>query len=40
MLLGEAMAISFLRDRAKTYNEKFTVNITRLDGSIATITNQ
>jgi hypothetical protein len=40
MLLGEAVAISFLNDRAKTYNEKFTVNITRLDGSIATITNQ
>ena len=40
MLLGEALAISFLNDRAKTYNEKFTVNITRLDGSIATITNQ
>ena len=40
MLLGEAVAISFLRDRAKTYHEKFTVNITRLDGTIATITNQ
>ena len=40
LLLGEAMAISYLQDRAQTYNEKFTVNITRLDGSIATITNE
>jgi hypothetical protein len=40
MLLGEAVAISFLLDRAKTYNEKFTVSITRLDGSIATISNE
>ena len=40
MLLGEAMALSFLQDRAQCYNEKFTVNITKLDGSIATITNQ
>ena len=40
MLLGEAMAISYLQDRAQTYNEKFTVNLTRLDGSTATITNE
>ena len=40
MLLGEAMAISFLRDRAKTYNEKFTISLTRLDGSVATISNE
>jgi hypothetical protein len=40
MLLGEAVALGFLRNRARCYNEKFTINITRLDGSIATITNQ
>jgi hypothetical protein len=40
MLLGEAMALSYLRDKASSYHEKFTVNITRLDGSIATITNE
>jgi hypothetical protein len=40
MLLGEAMAISFLRDRAKTYNERFTISVTRLDGSVATISNE
>lgn len=40
MLLGEAMALSYLRDKAPTYHEKFTVNITRLDGTIATISNE
>lgn len=40
MLLGEAMALSFLQDRAHTYNEKFTVQLTKLDGSVATISNQ
>jgi hypothetical protein len=40
MLLGEAMALSILQDRAHTYHEKFTVQLTKLDGSIATITNQ
>jgi hypothetical protein len=38
--LGEAVALSVLRDRAHTYNEKFTVKLTKLDGSIATISNQ
>jgi hypothetical protein len=38
--LGEAVALSFLQDRAHTYNERFTVKLTKLDGSIATITNQ
>lgn len=40
MLLGEAMALSVLQDKARTYNEKFTINITRLDGSTATISNE
>ena len=40
MLLGEAMALSILQDRACTYHEKFTVQLTKLDGNIATITNE
>lgn len=40
MLLGEAMALSYLRDRAMSYHEKFTIHITRLDGTIASITNE
>jgi hypothetical protein len=40
MVLGEAIAISVLQDRAQCYNEKFTVNFTKLDGTTATITNQ
>ena len=39
-LLGEAMAIGMLQDRAKTYNEKFTVTFTKLDGNKVTISNQ
>jgi hypothetical protein len=40
MLLGEAMALSFLQDRARTYHEKFTVQLAKLDGSTATISNE
>ena len=40
MLLGEAVALSFLQDRAHTYNEKFSVSLTKLDGTVVTITNQ
>ena len=40
MVLGEAAAISFLQDQAETFNEKFTVHFTKLDGTIATISNQ
>lgn len=40
MTLGEGMAISMLKDRAQTYNEKFTVTFTKLDGNKVTITNQ
>jgi hypothetical protein len=39
MVLGEAVAISVLQDRAQCYNEKFSVSFTKLDGSTATITN-
>ena len=38
--LGEAVALSLLRDRAHTYNEKFTVTLKKVDGSIATISNE
>jgi hypothetical protein len=38
--LVEAIAISMLQDRAKLYNEKFTITFTKLDGNKQTITNQ
>lgn len=37
LLFGEAVALSFLRNKAHTYNEPFTVNITKFDGTTATI---
>ncbi|HYY98859.1 MAG TPA: hypothetical protein VE642_09730, partial [Pyrinomonadaceae bacterium] len=40
ILLGEQVALSILRDRAKGYNEPFTISITKFDGTTATITNQ
>lgn len=40
LLLGEQVALSVLQDRAKSYNEPFTINITKFDGTTATITNQ
>ncbi len=40
LLLGEAVALSVLRDRTQTYNEKFTVHITKFDGTTAKISNQ
>jgi hypothetical protein len=39
MLLGEAVALSYLQDRAQTYNEKFSVSLTKLDGTVVTISN-
>jgi hypothetical protein len=39
LLCGEAVALSYLRDKARMYNEPFTVNITRFDGTTATISN-
>ncbi|MGB8543136.1 MAG: vanadium-dependent haloperoxidase [Candidatus Acidiferrales bacterium] len=39
MLLGEAVALSYLRDKARTYNEPFTVQLTKFDGTTATISN-
>jgi hypothetical protein len=40
ILLGEQVALSILRDRAKSYNEPFTISITKFDGTTATISNQ
>jgi hypothetical protein len=40
LLLGEAVALAVLRDRARTYNEKFTVQLTKFDGTVATIANE
>jgi hypothetical protein len=40
LLLGEAVALSFLRDKAQTYNEPFTVQLTKFDGTTATISNE
>jgi hypothetical protein len=39
MVLGEAMAIDYLRDKAKTYREKFSITFTKLDGNKVTIAN-
>jgi hypothetical protein len=40
LLLGEAVALSFLKDRARTYNEPFTIHLTKFDGTTATISNK
>jgi len=40
LLLGEQVALSVLQDRAKGYNEPFTIEITKFDGTTATISNQ
>jgi hypothetical protein len=39
ILLGEQVALSVLQDRANSYNEPFSITITRFDGTAATITN-
>jgi hypothetical protein len=39
ILLGEQVALSILRDRARSYNEPFTISITKFDGTTTTITN-
>jgi hypothetical protein len=40
ILLGEQIALSVLRDRARSYNEPFAISITKFDGTTATITNE
>ena len=39
LLLGEAVALSMLMEKGQCYNEPFTVNITKFDGTIATVSN-
>jgi hypothetical protein len=39
ILLGEQVALSILRDKAKGYNEPFSISIRKFDGTIATISN-
>jgi hypothetical protein len=39
ILLGEQVALSILRDRAKSYNEPFSISIKKFDGTTVTITN-
>jgi hypothetical protein len=38
-VLGEQVALSVLKDRAKSYNEPFNIQIRKLDGTLAAITN-
>ncbi|MGH7842941.1 MAG: phosphoesterase [Candidatus Binataceae bacterium] len=40
MTLGEAMAISYLQDLARTYHEKFSITFTKLDGNPVTVSNE
>jgi len=40
ILLGEQVALSVLQDRAKSYNEPFSITIKKFDGTNATISNQ
>jgi hypothetical protein len=40
ILLGEQVALGVLQDRAKSYNEPFTISIKKFDGTTATISNQ
>ena len=40
LFLGEAVALRCLGDKARTYNEPFTVQLTKFDGTIATISNR
>jgi hypothetical protein len=38
--LGEKVALGILQDRAQTYNERFSITITLLDGTFYTISNR
>src|SRR4030095_17002561 len=40
ILLGEQIALSVLRDRARSYNEPFTISITKFDGTTGIIMNK
>ena len=40
ILLGEQVGLALLQDRAKSYNEPFSISIKKFDGTTATISNQ
>jgi hypothetical protein len=40
LLFGEAVALNFLHNRARMYNEPFTAQLTKFDGTVVTISNQ
>ena len=40
LLLGEQVGLGILQDRAKSYNEPFTIHIKKFDGTTATISNR
>jgi len=40
ILLGEEVALAFLREKAHTYNEPFTVKFKKVDGTTVTISNK
>lgn len=40
LLFGEAVALSYLRDKARTYNEPFSVTLTKFDGATAIVSNK
>jgi hypothetical protein len=39
LLQGEEIALRYLQDQAWTYQEDFSIDITKMDGSTATIAN-
>jgi hypothetical protein len=39
ILLGEAVALNYLQDQAYGYNEKISITLRKLDGSLFTISN-
>ena len=40
MRLGEIVGLSILQDRARSYNEPFTISLTKFNGTTATISNE
>ncbi|MEP7148728.1 MAG: phosphoesterase [Acidobacteriota bacterium] len=40
LLLGEQVALAVLQDRARSYNEPFSISIKKFDGTTATISNR
>jgi hypothetical protein len=40
LILGEAVALGILQNRARSYNEPFTISLTKFNGQQATVSNQ